>query len=120
MANEEVGLTGNFTFTAMQANVFGWAFTRSGDEHDVTTFADAGVSRYKIGVKRGTITANLHWADDNTAVVGTSAAYTLTSATGETFTGQALLQQEEGSTNVNEINSTIATFRMTGAFTKPT
>lgn len=120
MSNEVVGINGNFAFTAMQANSFGWAMTRSADEHDVTTFADAGVSRYKAGVKRGTVTANLHWADDNTAVVGTSASMTLTTTTGETFTVTGILQQEETSSNVNEIVSTIATFRMTGALVKPT
>jgi hypothetical protein len=120
MANEVTGIDGNFAFTAMQVNAYGWSITHTADEHDATTFADSGDARYKAGNRRAVITANLHWADDNTAVVGTSASATLTATTGETYTCTAIFQQEETSVNVNELNSTIATFRVSGAVTKPT
>ena len=114
------GVTGTVTFTSgYVTNVKAWTLDYSADMLDITDYSSTGPRAFVGGLTswRGTYTCNY----DATAIViapgATAAQIVLTALTGQTFTGNAILESAALSASVDGLPEVVCTFQGTAALT---
>ncbi|MAH51238.1 hypothetical protein CMI37_35805 [Candidatus Pacearchaeota archaeon] len=119
------GDTGTVTLVnGYVANVRNWTLNIVADEHDITDFSSTTAwTEYMTGLKRWSGSYEC-FLDDTTVLVlpgygtgGGGAAMVLTSSTGRTFSGDAVVTAADVTVNPADPNVCTVNFRGTGALT---
>jgi len=116
------GKGSSLTFTNLTVGDHGFTITDTADMAEVTDFADgaSGFKKWLAGLRDWECTVQGKWDDTpNTAAVGDEATLTLTLTAGSTFAGNAILQSQTVTSDVNAEIVHEWTFKGNGALTEP-
>jgi len=114
------GVTGTVTFASgYVTNVKAWTLEYSAEIHDTTDYTSTGARAFLGGLTswRGTYTCNYDATQVAVAPGAAAAALVLTAMTGQTFSGNAILESVALTASVDGIPEAVCTFQGTGTLT---
>ena len=111
------GKSGSLTFTNLTAGVKEFTWKGDSEAVEVTDFADAGIKSFIVGKRGWTASAKTNWDAANTARDGDSASLTLTTTSGKTYAGTAILTSVSVGASVDGVETADYEFQGTGACT---
>lgn len=116
---EKAGKGGSITFTGITVQVKNWTLSHGVDMLEITDFGDSGVEKSIGGITRWSATASANFDATNTADPGDEATLTLAVDGTDNWSGNALLESYDVTTDVAGVAEISYTFKGNGALTPP-